>query len=162
MHMIVIIKSCPFVCFIIFFLQATSKEMIHHCVLLIILIILSMMRSSYTFWQDNERVFNISNEFCYLMMKVNSNQQMCQNRKQKWGIISCCIMRIHENLFKFDVNHAHNKYMDILAFFYFISYGVQSWLVSGRFFISTLYMSCLYLVENAYKYCTCYLKYSVK
>lgn len=40
--MIVIIKSCPFECFIIFFWQATSKEMIHHCVLLIVFIILSM------------------------------------------------------------------------------------------------------------------------
>lgn len=150
--MLAIIKSCPFVCFIIFFWQATSKEMIHHCVLLIIFIILSMMRSSYTFWQDNERVFNIPNKFCYFMTNVKSNQQMCQNRKYKWGILSCCIMKIHENLFKYDVNHVHNKYMDILACFYFISYSLPSWLVCGKFCIHvrTLFICCLHWVNNAH------------
>lgn len=143
-----------------FLLQATSKEMIHHCVLLIF-IILSMMRSSFTFWQDNERVFNIPNKFCYLMMNINSNRQMCQSRKYKWGILSCCIMRIHENLFKCDVNHVHNKYMDILACFYFISYGLPSWLVCGILYVCTLYMPWLYWVKKTdmfkYNYCTCYL-----
>lgn len=148
--MIAIINSCPFECFIIFFWQATSKEMIHHCVLLIVFIILSMMRSSYTFWQDNERVFNIPNKFCYFMTNVKSNQQMCQNRKYKWGILSCCIMKIHENLFKYDVNHVHNKYMDILACFYFISYSLPSWLVCGKVCIRTLYICCLYWVNNAH------------
>lgn len=150
--MLAIIKSCPFVCFIIFFWQATPKEMIHHFVLLIVFIILSMMRSSYTFWQDNERVFNIPNKFCYFTTNVKSNQQMCQNRKYKWGILSCCIMKIHETLFKYDVNHVHNKYMDILACFYFISYSLPSWLVCGKFCIHvrTLYICCLYWVNNAH------------
>lgn len=148
--MLAIIKSCPFVCFIIFFWQATPKEMIHHCVLLIVFIILSMMPSSYTFWQDNERVFNIPNKFCYFTTNVKSNQQMCQNRKYKWGILSCCIMKIHENLFKYDVNHVHNKYMDILACFYFISYSLPSWLVCGKVCIRTLYSCCLYWVNNAH------------
>lgn len=140
-----------------FLLQATSKEMIHHCVL--IFIILSMMRSSYTFWQDNERVFNIPNKFCYLMMNINSNRQMCQSRKYKWGILSCCIMRIHENLFKCDVNHVHNKYMDILACFYFILFAI----LAGMWNI--LYMYTLYVLPVLskktdmfkYNYCTCYL-----
>lgn len=148
--MIAIINSCPVECFIIFFWQATSKEMIHHCVLLIVFIILSMMRSSYTFWQDNERVFNIPNKFCYFMTNVKSNQQMCQNRKYKWGILSCCIMKIHENLFKYDVKHVHNKYMDILACFYFISYSLPSWLVCGKVCIRTLYICCLFWVSNAH------------
>lgn len=150
--MIAIINSSPFECFIIFFWQATSKEMIHHCVILIVFIILSMMRSSYTFWQDNERVFNIPNKFCYFTTNVKSNQQMCQNRKYKWGILSCCIMKIHETLFKYDVNHVHNKYMDILACFYFISYSLPSWLVCGKFCIHvrTLYICCLHWVNNAH------------
>lgn len=99
--------------------------MIHHCVLLIVFIILSMMRSSYTFWQDNERVFNIPNKFCYFMTNVKSNQQMCQNRKYKWGILSCCIMKIHENLFKYYVNHVHNKYLFILPLLHTFSKNIS-------------------------------------
>lgn len=139
--MIVIIKSCPFECFIIFFWQATSKEMIHHCVLLIVFIILSIMRSSYTFWQDNEQVFNIPNKFCYFMMNVKSNQQMCQNRKYKWGILSCCIMKIFLNIML--IMYTINTWIFWPAFISFLMVCHLGWCVGNFIYIHFTFVACI-------------------
>lgn len=139
--MIVIIKSCPFECFIIFFWQATSKEMIHHCVLLIVFIILSIMRSSYTFWQDNEQVFNIPNKFCYFMMNVKSNQQMCQNRKYKWGILSCCIMKIFLNIML--IMYTINTWIFWPAFISFLMVCHLGWCVGNFIYVHFTFVACI-------------------
>lgn len=139
--MIVIIKSCPFECFIIFFWQATPKEMIHHCVLLIVFIILSIMRSSYTFWQDNEQVFNIPNKFCYFMMNIKSNQQMCQNRKYKWGILSCCIMKIFLNIML--IMYTINTWIFWPAFISFLMVCHLGWCVGNFIHVHFTFVACI-------------------
>lgn len=142
--MIVIIKSCPFECFIIFFWQATSKEMIHHCVLLIVFIILSIMRSSYTFWQDNEQVFNIPNKFCYFMMNVKSNQQMCQNRKYKWAfylVVSWKFMKIFLNIML--IMYTINTWLFWPAFISFLMVCHLGWCVGNFIYVHFTFVACI-------------------
>lgn len=142
--MIAIINSSPFECFIIFFWQATSKEMIHHCVLLIVFIILSMMRSSYTFWQDNERVFNIPNKFCYFTTNVKSNQQMCQNRKYKWGILSCCIMKFMKIFLNMMlIMYTINTWIFWPAFISFLMVCHLGWCVGNFIYVHFTFVACI-------------------